>query len=587
MAQGASNVNVEITGSVDGLDSAMEKATSATRTAADGMTRDTEKMSSAFEGMGHRFEHSGVMIAFAVNSMMDGTQTGVTRALHSIAMLGFAFGPVVGSVTTAVALILEQLDTLVKESGTKLKAFTKSLEDAANAGHTAELLRQRQDLLVGTPSEFVANPSGRVIGAATGSLEDLRAKAADAKAAVQPLEGGLKGMVDDWKRFSADRTLNSQLDLAEGKLKAIDAALRAAHIGASDAPDNKPKGPAHPGVSEEEEAQIESTMRTMNLKWEAARKYNEQVKRAQEETTALSYKLDAESGKFLDKILDDSIKATNAAATKKRDTEERTAKEAREVALAANKSLNEDIAAGGKRIGDLMNKIAQGSEQEWTTRFDRINNAFSTAIEKMKQKGGTFGEFMRNIGHQLMSDFIQSEIKMTEAKLTELATRKTMTEADAATSKALHLSSTLSTITSNAASAASATYAGVMNTLGLVLGPAAIPIAGALAGGAFVAVEAFGALASAAKGFDIPRGMNPVTQLHSEEMVLPAHLANAVRGMAAGGGSGGGTVHVHIQAMDSQGVAQWAKSNQGAIGRAALAHMRNSPSMPSAAGRSA
>lgn len=44
---------------------------------------------------------------------------------------------------------------------------------------------------------------------------------------------------------------------------------------------------------------------------------------------------------------------------------------------------------------------------------------------------------------------------------------------------------------------------------------------------------------SAAGGFDIPRGLSPMTQLHEEEMVLPANLANAVRKMAGGEGNGG------------------------------------------------
>ena len=52
-------------------------------------------------------------------------------------------------------------------------------------------------------------------------------------------------------------------------------------------------------------------------------------------------------------------------------------------------------------------------------------------------------------------------------------------------------------------------------------------------------------LFSAAGGYDVPSNINPVTQLHQEEMVLPADLANNVRGMAGGsrgqgGGQGGG-----------------------------------------------
>ena len=60
-------------------------------------------------------------------------------------------------------------------------------------------------------------------------------------------------------------------------------------------------------------------------------------------------------------------------------------------------------------------------------------------------------------------------------------------------------------------------------------------------------------MASAAGGYDIPAGVNPMTQLHQEEMVLPASLANGLRGIiAAGGGkSGGNGGNTYIQALDA------------------------------------
>ena len=42
-------------------------------------------------------------------------------------------------------------------------------------------------------------------------------------------------------------------------------------------------------------------------------------------------------------------------------------------------------------------------------------------------------------------------------------------------------------------------------------------------------------LPSAAGGWDIPAGLNPLTQLHEREMVLPAEQADAVRRIADGG----------------------------------------------------
>src|SRR5690606_11617977 len=60
---------------------------------------------------------------------------------------------------------------------------------------------------------------------------------------------------------------------------------------------------------------------------------------------------------------------------------------------------------------------------------------------------------------------------------------------------------------------------------------------------------------SAAGGFDIPAGVNPLTQLHEEEMVLPAKYADVVRGMAENGGSSGEPamppLSINISAMDT------------------------------------
>jgi hypothetical protein len=66
--------------------------------------------------------------------------------------------------------------------------------------------------------------------------------------------------------------------------------------------------------------------------------------------------------------------------------------------------------------------------------------------------------------------------------------------------------------------------------------------------------------AVAEKGFNIPSGINPMTQLHAREMVLPATLADTVRNMAAGGrgeDGGGSSYHTHqwsINALDGHSV---------------------------------
>ncbi len=86
--------------------------------------------------------------------------------------------------------------------------------------------------------------------------------------------------------------------------------------------------------------------------------------------------------------------------------------------------------------------------------------------------------------------------------------------------------------------------------------------------------------ASASGGFDIPKGLNPVTQLHAEEMVLPAHIANPLRqSLDAGGGVGGGqpapVVNLHVSALDGASVKRVLMDNQGALVAALSKAYRN------------
>lgn len=77
---------------------------------------------------------------------------------------------------------------------------------------------------------------------------------------------------------------------------------------------------------------------------------------------------------------------------------------------------------------------------------------------------------------------------------------------------------------------------------GAAASQAAIPVVGpALALAAMATIlAAVGGLSarvpSAERGWSIPAGVNPLTQLHEQEMVLPKAEANAVRDMAGGGG---------------------------------------------------
>ncbi|HGF9176314.1 lytic transglycosylase domain-containing protein [Acinetobacter baumannii] len=103
--------------------------------------------------------------------------------------------------------------------------------------------------------------------------------------------------------------------------------------------------------------------------------------------------------------------------------------------------------------------------------------------------------------------------------------------------------------------------------LAVAAGASALALVGGLAG----------KIKSARGGYDIPAGVNPVTQLHEEEMVLPSQHANTIRemgkalrsgasfGAAAASEVGGTGATINISAVDAKSIQRLLKSNGRAV----------------------
>ncbi|MDF2418483.1 phage tail protein [Acinetobacter beijerinckii] len=98
----------------------------------------------------------------------------------------------------------------------------------------------------------------------------------------------------------------------------------------------------------------------------------------------------------------------------------------------------------------------------------------------------------------------------------------------------------------------------------------------ALGGIAFAGVAALaGKVASARGGYDIPAGVNPMTQLHEEEMVLPRQHANTIRALgktvmgdgslsqtaSTASGDSGSMPPINIQAWDTKDIKRFMKKH--------------------------
>lgn len=150
---------------------------------------------------------------------------------------------------------------------------------------------------------------------------------------------------------------------------------------------------------------------------------------------------------------------------------------------------------------------------------------------------GVRDSFIQNLITEPMGKYIASLARMLAMKLGFIAQETTAQAAGSATVATIKGTETGAVVAGNATQAgtgAAAALAGIP-----IIGPA---LALAAMAAIFAAVSGFGgSRKSAAKGYDIPSGLNPVTQLHEEEMVLPAKYANGFRDLiAAGGGQGEG-----------------------------------------------
>ncbi len=186
--------------------------------------------------------------------------------------------------------------------------------------------------------------------------------------------------------------------------------------------------------------------------------------------------------------------------------------------------------------------------------YSSMQSGFQSAITGMLNGTQTFAQGIRNLFKSILDAIIGVLAQIAATWL-----------ANAIMERLIGKTTAVSQIAANASIAATAAMASV----------AAIPIVGwAMAPGVgaatYATAMAYNASLSAAGGFDVPASVNPVTQLHQREMVLPAKYADVIRGMSDGTGQGGGQsaagdVHLHVHAMDGDSVKRLLLGNKHAL----------------------
>lgn len=221
--------------------------------------------------------------------------------------------------------------------------------------------------------------------------------------------------------------------------------------------------------------------------------------------------------------------------------------------------IDADYAARKKSID---NQIRVASSAQWVAMSRSMEGPLSTAFQSMTNGTLKFSNFVKGIIPAIGQAFIKVVSDMAAEWLIQNTIMTAISAVFKAKEVAIHNSAEAEK--TSAEGAFSLARVGIamgemfakLTAFYAFLGPAAPVAAGATV--AAVGAMAFGmvnkAMKSASGGYDIPTGVNPVTQLHQEEMVLPAHIANPLRETLASGGSVGGGTNITINAIDAKGV---------------------------------
>lgn len=212
------------------------------------------------------------------------------------------------------------------------------------------------------------------------------------------------------------------------------------------------------------------------------------------------------------------------------------------------------------KLLSLDNQFIKQSESFWKQYSKQIEGTFQGAVNGMLFQGQTLQQGMQQVFIGIAEDGIKWITQWAETWIAQ--------------NVLAHTQATATATAANATQAAQATgLAGVNALASFAAAPWPVDI-GAPAFAAAIMADAAGmaSLASAAGGWERVPADGMMAQLHKDEMVLPARIAEPMR-KTFGSGGGGGTTHVHIHTESARSFRDFLKRNPGAIS-SALGHGR-------------
>ena len=211
----------------------------------------------------------------------------------------------------------------------------------------------------------------------------------------------------------------------------------------------------------------------------------------------------------------------------------------------------------GLKYLQIVNATTREASKKWQELFKSLNDGFSRSLAGFIVGTQNLQQMMSGIYQTLLQSLVDFVAKQIAAGIESLVFHKAVATEE---------------IPRHAAVAASEAAESVAGTP--VVGP---ELAAAAYASTFSMV--MGGMAFAAQGYDIPAGVNPITQLHQREMVLPAPYADLIRGMAEKRGqpqpSPSQEVNLHVSAIDGQSVRRFMVQNKAELVRGLREAARN------------
>ncbi|OIR10973.1 hypothetical protein GALL_71440 [mine drainage metagenome] len=322
-----------------------------------------------------------------------------------------------------------------------------------------------------------------------------------------PVEEKKKGDLNLYGKASKDKSNKERMQLADEHINQIKA-MNELELGA--AAEKYKQAAAMGQISSEQQLQAQQAMEDRKFEIES---------QALQDRIALHAKEPVDRQKMLDEL------------------QQLESKHALEII-----KINDQIELEKKKASDKRAEEQKKALDEETRRYEQmlspISNAVDRSVQGMIMGTTTAKQAIANLGQSILAEFINMTVKKTTAWIAAELAQSAATKAASAQNRMTKVAEANTEISANAASAAS----------GAAKSQSDIPIVGpAMAATSFASVMSMvlgakSTVASAAGGYDIPAGINPLTQLHEKEMVLPAHIAQPLRDSLAGDGGGGGPV---------------------------------------------